>query len=170
MRKMVGSIAVMLVAGVLTVNAQETQRRAMAEELLNVMNMQDTIEKSFAMVKQMIPVQMEKMKEVTGTTNMPANAVSHVDKMMEMFTEELSWNKMKDDYITLYAETFTEQELKDTVAFYKSPAGQAFVKKQPELIKRSMEISQKLMMQIMPKIQAMTEELKKAAPPTEKQK
>jgi hypothetical protein len=167
MRKMVGSIAVMLVAGVLAVNAQETQRRAMAEELLNVMNMQDTIEKSFAMLKQMIPAQMETMKEVAGATNMPTNAVSHTEKMMDMLAEELSWNKMKADYITLYAETFTEQELKDTVAFYKSPAGQAFVKKQPELMKRSMEITQKLMMQITPKIQAMTEEHKKAAPPTE---
>ena len=170
MRKMVGSIAMMLVMGVLSVNAQETQRRAMAEELLNVMNMQDAIEKSFAMVKQMIPAQMEKMKQVTGDTNMPANVSSQTDKMMDMLAEEMSWNKMKADYITLYAETFTEQELKDTVAFYKSPAGQAFIKKQPELMKRSMEISQKIMMKIMPKIQAMSEELKKAAPATEKQK
>ena len=170
MRKIVGSIAAMLVLGVMCVSAQETQRRAMAEELLNVMNMQDTIEKSFAMVKQMIPAQMEKMKQVMGDTNMPANVSSQTDKMMDMLAEEMSWNKMKADYITLYAETFTEQELKDTVAFYKSPTGQAFIKKQPELMKRSMEISQKVMMQIMPKIQAMSEELKKKAPATEKQK
>jgi hypothetical protein len=170
MRKIVGSIAAMLVLGVMCVSAQETQRRAMAEELLNVMNMQDTIEKSFAMVKQMIPAQMEKMKQVTGDTNMPANVSSQTDKMMDMLAEEMSWNKIKADYITLYAETFTEQELKDTVAFYKSPTGQAFIKKQPELMKRSMEISQKVMMQIMPKIQAMSEELKKKAPATEKQK
>jgi hypothetical protein len=170
MRKIVGSIAAMLVLGVMCVSAQETQRRAMAEELLNVMNMQDTIEKSFAMVKQMIPAQMEKMKQVTGDTNMPANVSSQTDKIMDMLAKEMSWNKMKADYITLYAETFTEQELKDTVAFYKSPTGQAFIKKQPELMKRSMEISQKVMMQIMPKIQAMTEELKKAVPAAEKQK
>lgn len=170
MRKIVGSIAAMLVLGVMCVSAQETQRRAMAEELLNVMNMQDTIEKSFAMVKQMIPAQMEKMKQVTGDTNMPANVSSQTDKIMDMLAKEMSWNKMKADYITLYAETFTEQELKDTVAFYKSPTGQAFIKKQPELMKRSMEISQKVIMQIMPKIQAMTEELKKAVPAAEKQK
>ena len=170
MRKIVGSIAAMLVLGVMCVSAQETQRRAMAEELLNVMNMQDTIEKSFAMVKQMIPAQMEKMKQVTGDTNMPANVSSQTDKIMDMLAKEMSWNKMKADYITLYAEMFTEQELKDTVAFYKSPTGQAFIKKQPELMKRSMEISQKVIMQIMPKIQAMTEELKKAVPAAEKQK
>jgi hypothetical protein len=115
------------------------------------------------MMKQMIPAQMEKMKQVTGDTNMPADVSGQMDKMMDMMAEEMSWNKMKADYITLYAETFTEQELKDTVAFYKSPTGQAFIRKQPELMKRSMEISQKVMIKIMPKIRAMTEELKKAA-------
>lgn len=167
MRKMVVSIAAMLVLGVLGVNAQETQHRALAEELLNVMNMQDSIEKSLAMAKQMIPAQMENMKQVTGDPNIPAIVSSQTDKMMDMMAEEMSWSKMKADYISLYAEAFTEQELKDTVTFYKSPAGQAFIKKQPELMKRSMEISQKMMMQIMPKIQAMTDELTKAAPATE---
>ncbi len=170
MIRMVSSIAAILVMGVCGVHAQETQRRAIAEELLTLMNMQDTIEKSFAMVKQMIPAQMEKMKETAGATNMPANAIGHMEKMMDMIAAELSWEKMKGDYIALYAETFTEQELKDTVAFYKSPAGQAFIKKQPELMQRSMEITQKIMMQIMPKIQALTKELKQAKPATEQER
>lgn len=168
MRKMIGSIAAILVLGVWGANAQETQRRAMAEELLNIMNMQDNIEKSFAMVKQMIPGQMAKMNEARGSTNMPANVVGHTEKMMDMIAAELSWDKMKEDYITLYADTFTEQEMKDTIAFYKSPTGQAFIRKQPELMQRSMEITQKIMMQIMPKIQAMTEELKQPAPAMQK--
>lgn len=163
MRKLAGVMMVLVVSGVTAAGAQESQRRALAEELLAAMNMQDAVEQSFAMVKRMIPPQMEKMQQVTGATNMPANVSRQTEKMMDMIAGELSWEKMKADYIALYAETFTEQELKDTVAFYKSPAGQAFVKKQPELMKRSMEISQKLMMQIMPKIQAMTEELKQEA-------
>jgi len=158
MRKMIGLIAAGLVLSVTGVNAQETSRRAMAEELLSLMNVQETIEKSFAMIKQMIPAQMEKVKQVTGQTNMPANVSGQTDKMMDMMALELSWDKMKEDYITLYADTFTEEELKGIIAFYKSPAGQAFIKKQPELMKRSMEMSQKAMLQIMPKILAMTKE------------
>jgi len=141
-----------LVLSVAGVNAQEASRRAMAEELLNLMNMQENIAKSFAMVKQMIPAQMEKMKQTMGQTNMPSKVSSQTDSMMDMMAQELSWDKMKDDYITLYAETFTEDEMKGIIAFYKSPAGQAFITKQPELMKRSMELSQKIMMQIMPKI------------------
>ncbi len=68
---------------------------------------------------------------------------------------------MKEEYITLYSETYTEPELKDMIAFYKTPSGQAFIKKQPEVLKRSFELSQKVMSGLMPKIQAMANEFKK---------
>ena len=45
-----------------------------------------------------------------------------------------------------------------------TPAGQAFIAKQPEVMKRSMEMSQKMMAQIMPKIQAITKEMIETAP------
>jgi hypothetical protein len=110
------------------------------------------------------------MKRATGQTNMPANASGQTDKMLDMMAQELSWDKMKEDYITLYADTFTEEELKGVIAFYKSPAGQAFLKKQPELMKRSMEMSQKLMLQVMPKIHAMIKELNTVPTPPVQQK
>jgi hypothetical protein len=152
--------------------AQETSsKRALAEELLTLMNTQENIEKTFAMVKQMMPAQMEKMKQATGQTNMPANASAQAGKVMETMLQELSWDKMKEDYITLYADTFTEEELKGIIAFYKSPAGQAFVQKQPELMKRSMELSQKLMLKVMPAIQGAAMNPNEAAPaPAVKQK
>jgi hypothetical protein len=167
---MVGIIAAVLVLGGVSASAQDPQRSAAAEELLKVMNVQDAIEKSFAMVKKMIPAQMEKMTQMAGETNMPANVSRQTDKMLDMISVEFSWDKIKADYIALYADTFTEQEIKDMIAFYKSPVGQALVKKQPELMKRSMEISQKVMMQIMPKIQAMAEDAEKTAPASDKQK
>lgn len=170
MKRWVGSIAVLMVSGVIGVTAQESQRRALAEELLTVMKMQDAIEKSFEMAKQMIPAQMEKMAQEDGDTNAPADMSALTGKMMDMIAEEFSWNKLKTDYIALYAETFTEQELKDMVAFYKSPAGQAYINKQPELMKRSVELTQKLMIKVMPKVRAMAEDARKKAPPPGKQK
>ena len=159
MRKIIGLIAAGLVLSMAGANAQEASQRTMAEELLNVMNVQDSIEKSFAMMKQMIPAQTEKIMQAAGQTNMPSNMSSQTDKMMDMMTQALSWDKMKDDYITLYAETFTEDEMKGMIAFYKSPAGQAFIKKQPELMKRSVELSQKKMLKLMPQIQALTQKM-----------
>jgi hypothetical protein len=145
--------------------AQETSsKRALAEELLTMMNMRENIEKSFAMVKQMMPAQMEKMKQATGQASMPTNASAQAEKMVDTISREFSWDKMKEDYITLYADTFTEEELKGIIAFYKSPAGRAFIQKQPELMKRSMELSQKLMLKLMPAIQGAAMQPNETAP------
>ena len=164
MRKTIGWMAMGLMLCATAGLAQEDARPALAEELLIAMDMPDSIEKSFAMMKQMIPAQMEKMQQATGHTNASPNVANHMDKMMDLMADVLSWDKIKDDYVALYAGTFSAEELKDLIAFYKSPAGQAFTRKQPELTMKTMEMTQKLMMQVMPKIQALSKELTTSGP------
>jgi len=164
MRRSLVLMAVCLALAAGFVNAQETPRRALAEELMNLINMRENMEKVYAMLKQMIPAQMERTAQATGQPGVPANASPRMEKMMALITQELSWDKLKDDYITIYADTFTDEELKGIIAFYKSPVGQAFIQKQPELMKRSMEVTQKVMIQLMPKIQAIMKEEVAPAP------
>jgi hypothetical protein len=59
--------------------------------------------------------------------------------------EEMIWDNMKDQYIQIYMETFTQQEIDDLVAFYKTPSGRSFIKKQPLVIQRTLAISQEKM-------------------------
>ena len=99
--------------------AAEAQNRALAEELLDAMDMQKTTEKSFEMVKQMIPAQMKQMGVSDDASS--DKAKSRMQKMMDLVMKEMSWDKLKDDYISIYAETFTEEELKAALKFYKSP-------------------------------------------------
>jgi formylglycine-generating enzyme required for sulfatase activity len=173
------AILVLLVAGLglngNCLKAQDASRRALAEELLNEMDMKGNLEKSFAMVKRVIPSQMARMKQAmekakNRAAGTPETAAAMQDKMtkattrmMDGLARDMSWAKVKDDYIALYAETFTEEELRGLVAFYKSPAGRAFAKKQPELVRRSMELTQKRMLQWMPRFQAMTADMIAAA-------
>ena len=89
-----------------------------------------------------------------------------MDKMMDMIATEMSWEKVKADYVALYADTFTADELEELLAFYRSAAGKSFVAKQPLLTRKSVEMSQKSMLRLMPKIIAMTtESAAEAAPP-----
>jgi len=133
--------------------AQETtSKRELAEELLNLMNGRETIEEMLVAIKQMMPVQMESKRQA-GQTNIPVNVSVLAGGMVDMISMEISWNKIKGDFVQLYADTFTEKELKGSIAFYKSPVGQAFKQKQPELMKRSAELSQKLMLKVVPVIQ-----------------
>jgi len=81
-------------------------------------------------------------------------------KMMALIADRLSWQNAKASYVKIYAETFSESEIDGILAFYKSPAGEAMLDKMPLLMQKSMEVSQQLMVDIMPQIQHMTEELK----------
>jgi len=148
------------------------KRIALAEELLNLMNMKENSEQSYAMVKEMMSSQMGKFnQEENASVEVSSAAGKTMDETMDLMAQELSWDKMKEDYINLYAETFTEKELKGIVDFYKSPAGRAFSKKGPELMKKTMELSQGKMTQIMPKIQAIhLEHRKQRAKEKEKKK
>lgn len=160
-------MAVLCVAGTMAARAADdlAARRALAEELMTLTKVPENIEKSFAMVKKMLPKQMEQMSRMSGQTNMPPDAIAQTDKIMDVVASEMKWEKVKNDYIELYAGTLTESELKAAIAFYKTPEGQSFVGKQPELMKRAMELNQKVMMKVMPRIQELTREMKAAPAP-----
>jgi hypothetical protein len=87
-------------------------------------------------------------------------------KMSDIMKEELGWEKMKDLYVQAYRETYSQEEIDGLIAFYRTPVGQSFVNKQPELTKRTMTILQQRMAPMMQRIQKMSEEtaaeLKKA--------
>jgi hypothetical protein len=52
------------------------------------------------------------------------------------------FSELSDEVARLYATAFTEQELKDIVAFYKSSAGQKLLVQQPKVIDGSMKFAQ----------------------------
>ncbi len=157
------AISLALITGSIT--AQETTQHDLSEKLLNLMKMQETITSSFAAVKQMLPGQMEKMRQTMGPTSKPSPTPEQTGKLMDMISQELSWDKLKEGYIALYAETFTADELKGLIAFYESPVGQAYIQKQPELTKRSMVLTQGMMLKIMPKMQNLIKEMQSDSTP-----
>lgn len=147
-------LASVMATSVMLAQADEAERKALAEDLLQVMNVQQTMERSFAMVREMVPAQMAQMQGGSGSTN-AASVAGRTDEILKAVAQEFSWEKVKPDYVALYASTFTEDEMRGIIAFYKSPAGQAFVRKQPELMKKSVELSQRLMAKLGPRLQAL---------------
>lgn len=75
-------------------------------------------------------------------------------KMMQLMKDELSWDKMHDMYVQIYRESFTQEEIDGLVAFYKSPAGTAYIQKMPVVMQKTMGLMQARMVDMMPKIQA----------------
>jgi uncharacterized protein len=52
------------------------------------------------------------------------------------------FSELTDEVARLYAQHFTEQELKAILAFYKSPVGQKTLREQPQVIEASMKYAQ----------------------------
>ncbi|MFA5393708.1 MAG: DUF2059 domain-containing protein [Candidatus Ratteibacteria bacterium] len=161
-----GVAAALLVS--LPQNAKGDNRRALAEELMNVTHVQKTMEEAVAATKQM-------MKQMTSQTmknagiNVSASAAAAQEKVtnaiMDLVTKDMGWDKIKDDYISMYADTYTEEEIQGQIDFYKSPIGQAVIGKQSEFMKKTMEMQQKRMMELMPKVQAIIKESIPKTPP-----
>lgn len=70
-------------------------------------------------------------------------------KMAAALKQEMKWENLETYYIQIYRETFTQDEVNGIVAFYKTPAGQATVKKTPVLMQKAMLETQTRMLSLM---------------------
>ncbi len=115
-----------------------------------------------SVITQMDGMMKSAMQQATKGKTLSAEEQAIMDrqqaKMISIMKEELSWDRMKDLYVQVYRETFSQEEIDGLIAFYRTPVGQSFVNKQPELMKRTMTIMQQRMTPMLQKIQKMAEE------------
>ena len=132
--------------------ADDSSHRASAEEFLIIMETDQMIKPMFQEMKYMM---ISSSKQMGIPEEESALFNRHVDRMINMLEGEFGWDKLKDDYIRIYQETYTENELKSFSAFFKTSAGQKYVEKMPLIMKKSMEISQKSMPAMMEKMKVL---------------
>lgn len=65
----------------------------------------------------------------------------------------LSLDHLKPLIVQVYMDTYTEDEIDGILAFYHSPAGQAFLAKTPQLMTRTVELMQTQMADVQPQLQ-----------------
>jgi hypothetical protein len=69
--------------------------------------------------------------------------------------EGLDWGAMEEQMLAIYQRTFSLQELRDMAEFYQSDSGRAIMKKMPQVMAESVQISQRQMQHVMPSLQQM---------------
>jgi hypothetical protein len=130
--------------------AVDPKRAAAAEELLKTMHVDEMMEKQKDTVKKMLASFLP--KDLSPEELKQVQAVQ--DASLDVAFKQLTWESLKTDFIRIYSEVYTEDELKQLADFYKSPIGQKFIDKMPELQAKTMEIVQKRMITILPAVQA----------------
>jgi hypothetical protein len=66
------------------------------------------------------------------------------DVMLNWLKKYMTWEAMKPELTKMYTEAYTEGELKELAAFYKTPVGQKSLTKMPELIQKTAMMGAKL--------------------------
>ena len=135
--------------------AESKTKEALAADLLKAMDFQGQLEKSMGVLREAMPEQMEQNMKAMGQTNATA-ATAAKDGFTKAFDAIFSspeWKAIEKEMALVYADVFTEKEMTALIAFFNTPEGKAYVQKQPEIMKRSMALNQKMMMTIMPRLQ-----------------
>ena len=135
--------------------AADDAKRAKIEELLKVMKTESMTEQMFGQMKGMMASQM---KNATPENQKAGEELSN--KILAMVQDRMSWTKMKPEYVRIYEETFSDEEISGMLAFYQTPVGQAMLEKMPTVMAKSMEIGRRMMGDLMPEIQRMTTEMR----------
>jgi hypothetical protein len=111
-------------------------------ELLDVMNMPRMMDQILTNMDQEIKAGMQRGLQQSLRGREPAaEQRAEVDKfqkkLMGIMRDELTFDKVKDIYVRVYRETFTQEEVNGLITFYKSPAGKAYVEKVPSVMQRA---------------------------------
>ncbi len=149
--KKTGVFAVLLIAVLCgTVHADEMSHRQSVLKLLEVANSRQMLDQVAGSINSMLDKQFEALQ----LTPEGKDAAKMVKKeMSEWFSACFAWEKMRELYVDVYKDVFTEAEVNEMIAFYQSPLGRKMLKKMPELMQVTMEKTQAMLSRNMPEFQ-----------------
>lgn len=139
-----------------TAFAQQQSHIDAAKELLELMNADQSIDQAY----DQMTTQFAGMWDHLGLPDEQRPMFDrHMEKMVQIMKEEMSWEKMEPYLLDAYVSVYSEEELREINEFYASPLGQKFVAKMPELIQASMKMSQDMMTKLIPRLREAQQEL-----------
>ena len=131
--------------------ADQVSHEAAIKELFNVTHMATNITNS---MEQLVRLQMRQNPQLAPFE----------DILREFFGKYMSWEALQNDILALYVESFTEEEIRELIAFYTTPTGQKTMKTLPVVMAKGAEIGQRRVQanigELQAKLQAEAQRLK----------
>jgi len=110
-------------------------------------------------ISQMDDRMQESFRQVVGNSPKQQAIIDRMNRDIVALTQkELSWEKMEPQVVTIYAAAFNEDEIAAMIAFYQSEAGRSIIRKMPQVLEENAAITQKFMLDLMPKIMEIQKE------------
>jgi hypothetical protein len=139
------------------------------KRLLQITGMHELLDENLRQVDERISAGLQRgLGGRTLTPEQEAIMIRTHNKISAVAKESIGWEAMEPMTIRIYRDALTQDELDGMLAFYKTPAGKAVIKKLPRLTQEMSEEMQRMFQSIMPKLRAIAkeseDEMKLAAP------
>lgn len=162
MRRMLVAVAMVFLLAPGLRAQDDAAKRAKVEELFTVMRLDHMMDRLMGAVRQQTETMMRSMPGMEQMTPEQKRITDDFEKkIMDAAMESVGWKAMEPDMVNLYVSTYSTQEIDGLIAFYKSPVGQAYLDKTPELTQKSMQITQQKVVTLQPKLRELVEEYRK---------
>jgi hypothetical protein len=132
-----GLLAVtVLLNGPVRVQSQNAEAEAAARELVATIKLDEQF-------KALLPMVFKAMKP-TIVQNRP-DVDRDFDALVPLLQQKMNsrFNELVDAMVVIYASNFSAEELRELIAFYKSPIGQKYLQKTPMIAQQTMAAGQK---------------------------
>ena len=138
--------------------AGEAEKKKNVEELLVLTNAESSIDTIYFQVSKLL----QKIANKMGSNPEDRKVFEKYNsRIMDEMKKEVNWKKMKASMINIYMKHYTEKEINDMVAFYKSETGRSMVRKTPEVMKDTMSASQSMVNDFTPRMNELMQEMRK---------
>jgi hypothetical protein len=125
---LVAALAAVIPAAVSGADKPKDTHFLAAMRLLKITNTEKTLDTS---MNQMLKIQMQAKPALRPYENV----------MKKFLRKYISWDTLKNDLAKLYMAEFTEKELNEIIAFYKTPTGKKAIEKIPVIMQKSAQLS-----------------------------
>lgn len=154
--------ALMLTLFSAQVMADASSHAAAAKELLKLVNADQIASPWYGQVSQTFD---QRFAETQAPASKKAVLESYQAKAKATLDKTVGWNKLEPEMVKLYTAGFSEAELNQLIAFYKSPLGQKVLKQMPALFSESMKMTQARLEPAVPQIQQLLDQMTKELAP-----
>jgi hypothetical protein len=147
-----------LTTGALAQDNNAAAKLALAHETIAAMHADKMFDGMAAQMKQMAAQSMKLPADTTPEKRKQAEEIQ--GKIMDLSMDAMKAMVGKMDQV--YADVYSEAELKAMKTFFTSPEGQSMLAKQPQIMTHVMPLVQEMQRDLMPKVQQLMEAAKAA--------
>ena len=151
-------LAVLFLLLPLSSTASESTKQAITKELMEVMDVDSLMDTMYTHIQDTMDNAAQHLNVTEAERPLFTRYYESVNQLMQ---DELNWNILEPKFIAIYDKSFTESELSAMLEFYKTEHGKSILKKMPAVMQESMLLSQSMLQNILPQLQALSAQFDK---------